>query len=125
MTDHTPTTAEEREVLQKLCDEAVPGPWVWSKGSVVSGPELLGNIKHSDSFPILITWGCSNNDGVGCMPDKFNDELCNCPLHPIKRDRDFIVAARSAMPRLLKDIERLNTQVQDLESEILHLSELD
>lgn len=97
---------ELQEIKVRLYN-ATPGPWNW--GPFELGPQLEGNVKDPDMNPVLIAMGCGNDKGdlvKGCMPEKFDDSLRSCPLHPTRDDREFIAHARIDIERLLNHIEQ-------------------
>lgn len=104
--------------IQTRCSLATQGPWEWTWG-VGGGPQLEGSIYAPDMNPILIARGCGNNKGKGCFPDGLDgDELKTCPLHPHKEDRDFIVASRVDIPKL---VEALKVALGGLRKKRLHM----
>ncbi len=97
--------------IQERWNKSTPGPWKWSGDKGWPGPQLEGNIQYEEMNPILVTTGCTNendtNSVQGCMPDKFDNPLQACPLHPSTGDREFIANAHS-------DIELLLDYVRDI-----------
>ncbi len=73
--------------LRKLCEEATPGPW-----------------RHK--APAHIT-----HDGTATMLAG-TIAICTDPVHPsAKRDAAFIAAARTALPELIAEVERLREEL--------------
>lgn len=77
-------------------DAHTPTPWKWEAFDDRQFIQLVANIKDAEMSPVLVAGGCRNNGGVGCMPDKFDDEMRNCPLQPTRADRAFICHACNA-----------------------------
>ncbi len=100
------------EAIRDRLKKATKGPWKWTiPGAGFPGPQLEGNIQNSDMNPVLMTAGCSSDKGgskiLGCMPEKLNDPLRACPLHPMAGDRDFIAQAYCDIEDLLDYVNTL------------------
>ena len=82
-------TAAELDELERVTEAATPGPWAKSPNAVdaVIAPEQPGKcaFPESDAF-----YG-------GFLVGESMDY----------RDRDFLIAARDAMPRIIAEIRRL------------------
>lgn len=72
-------TKDELDELKKLCDEATPGPWD------AKGIRLL-----------------PDNEGCLNLPDGRDHEL-----YGSLTDMKFIAASRTALPKLIAEVERL------------------
>ena len=94
MTNPKPTTAAERERWRELCEKATPGPWeLWTSNSWRRFGSTDGNCCRVCE-PIV-----QEHDG---HPDlHFPNGGENGP------DARLIAESRTALPRLLADVERL------------------
>lgn len=102
----------DTRALRALLEKATKGPWKWTPG--YGQPQIEGDVEAPDMNPVLIAHGCGNEmattAGVtGCMPEKLNDELRACPLHPSAPDRALIVALVNAAPALLSEVDGLRS----------------
>jgi len=89
------------------------GPWKWT--SFTGEVQLEGANEASEMNPILVVRGCGNEHvtsvGVkGCMPEKLNDPLRACPLHPTQADRDLIARA----PELLRELTEAREALREI-----------
>ena len=90
MTDPTPPTAAELATWQAATDAATPGPWQ-SDPSADWGTVLYADIRVAD----------------------FGDISASSARVMSKRDAAFVAVARSAMPRLLAEVARLNRECDE------------
>jgi hypothetical protein len=101
-----PLTADERARLRELCERATEAPWAWSYiGEKVNG-YVIGIGVHLDG---TIASGFEEDrdditDGLLECMEIGNHEAATCNY----ADPDFIVAARSALPRLLDALGAAN-----------------
>lgn len=92
-------------IIRNRLSKATLGPWKWTDCGQM--PQLEGKNEHAEMNPILIARGCGNTHEhpdclvVGCMPEKMEDPLRACPLHPYAEDRDFIAHAYDDIQSLL------------------------
>ena len=93
----SPSAESDLEALQKLCDEATPGPWEPCLGS---GTHRCTGIKSESGVMVC-----------DVQPDYFIEHVSQAP--PIERradhqpDVDFISAARTALPVLIAELRAL------------------
>lgn len=87
----------EIKIIRERCEAATPGPWVWSDG----GEMLAAGAGDEDDM----RW-----DGQGSYaPPTKVIETDSGVYPPRDNDRAFIAAARSDVPALLDEIDRLRT----------------
>lgn len=113
------TAPIDTKALRELEAKSTKGPWRWTAGD--GDPQIEGNVEYPEASPVLVASGCRNEHrtslGIqGCMPEKLNDQLRACPMHPHANDRELIVALRNAAPALLDEIESLREKVERYES---------
>lgn len=109
------------EAIRDRFIKATPGPWRWT--ALSGSPQLEGSMKYADMNPILVARECGNEHGdlvQGCMPEKFNDNLRACPLHPNEEDRDFIANAYDDIQQLLEYIADLERKVNGTTTSASH-----
>lgn len=81
----TSATAEQLAEWKRLADAATPGPWIWPGDSMYGN----GGEREGDCFDPPIIETDSGHYG------------------PEENDRDFIAAARTAVPSLIAEVGRL------------------
>lgn len=88
---------QELDELKRLCDEATPAPW---------------NIRH-DYDSLTIFKGTYDLDDF----DNWSEDIF------IDREKDFpfINAARTALPKLIAEVEGLNTDYQNLQKKVSYI----
>jgi len=83
--------------LRELCEKATPGPWEW---------------QYSEK------WGTSVfNDTLGVIT-AYTNERGNPDITIAEEDLEFIAAARTALPEILDEVERLRKEVRLLNERI-------
>jgi len=109
------------EAIRNRLKNATPGPWEWTAAG--ERPQLEGKIEYAEMNPILVAAGCGNKRKkklvYGCMPEKLNDELRACPLHPFREDREFIAHAYSDIEILLDYITTLHKESYDIQRHLI------
>lgn len=91
------TTADERAGWKRICDGTTPGPWE-SRILNVEGTLIPAADVMYQNFGII------------------GEEMEASMRSNLKTDADFVSLSRMAMPRLLADVERLNTAISQLVS---------
>ena len=97
------------EAIRNRLRKATLGPWKWT--SCGKAPQLEGSIEYAEMNPVLVARGCGNKHGdvvTGCMPEKIDDPLRACPLHPSAEDRDFIAHAYDDIQSLLDYVNTMH-----------------
>lgn len=125
MTTDRPT-AEQKAEWRRLADAATPGPWVWREKVFNDTPRLDGRPKRrKDELWLYCLLGAPLHEEAEAWRDAFDytsvmmmrwsdlrrSSIANAT--PNSADRDFIAAARTAMPALLAEAERLEERVKD------------
>lgn len=94
-------TPERIEELKKLCAEATPGPWrqeVWHNHDEGGWAAVGPHIKDTPG------------------DDYYSSEEPGSPSHEkATSDANFIAAARTAVPELIAEVERLRDRLRDYE----------
>lgn len=108
-------TRARHAAARERCERATAGPWRWR--GFDGHPQLEGEVYAAEMNPVLVARGCGNNrktdPGVeGCMPEKLRDDLRACPPHPSWQDRDLIAHARTDLPDLLAEVDRLRAALE-------------
>lgn len=67
--------------IEKLCNEAIPGPWLWYDEDIKEESDIA-TFDHNDSVTVI-----HRDSGV------YGPDVPTC---------EFIIAARTLMPKLLK-----------------------
>lgn len=95
-------TNAELQHLRSLCERATPGPWraIHGRGS--------GTVQAKD---------CAIYINVRRSEDEYLDET----VARWQRDAAFIAAARSAVPALIEECERLQRERRDIDKDRDHL----
>lgn len=78
-----PMAADELAAIKARCDAATPGPWVAAECAINAGPAT-----------------------IGCLWDKCEEDYDNAPANA-----DFCAAARTDIPRLVAEVERLQREL--------------
>lgn len=86
---------EALEELKKICEEATPGPWYTD--------ELCDSACGTACSP----YGCPESHPSGVWEVGPEDVTSNVSTNN-EPDAEFIAAARTALPQLIADSERLN-----------------
>ncbi|NJO18777.1 MAG: hypothetical protein HC838_00125 [Spirulinaceae cyanobacterium RM2_2_10] len=89
-------TKEDLKALRELANRATPGPWQSSNGFSFPGSCIEGVSKQFKVDVIV----CD-----GTYDSKFNGVQR-------KNDAEFIVASRTAVPKLIDDIEELQKEIE-------------
>ena len=98
---------EEIEAIRERCEKATPGPWHPDKyPEYIWGPkaQMVGDFQAEDLLPGAVM----RMRGVGAKL-------------PIKENADFIAHARTDIPKLLAEIDRLKGELEKSELERKHL----
>ena len=89
--------------LEKLANAATPGPWIYDDGQIGPCPEDTPDFyKHKEinpqypDDPFMVCWN-SFPMQYGCECGKYNSD----------NDGEFIVAAITAVPELIREVRRL------------------
>lgn len=93
---------ERLQELKKLCDEATPGPWVYSEILASDEPTL-------DGVDVAI-----EDEGVICSMDYEQPRNGDW-----RATAEFIAASRTALPELIAEVERLKHEVALRDYEIM------
>lgn len=112
------TAPLDMEALRKIVEAATPGPWAWESTGEKCNEFVIGLAYNIDGTPV---------DGEVTIPfDEENgqfmdDEIlrrgeigANEGVHVNYADAAFICAARTAMPILLAELDRLRTREAEL-----------
>ncbi|UYZ12187.1 hypothetical protein A6764_00045 [Brevibacillus sp. WF146] len=86
-------TPEELTAIRERAEKATPGPWLWSGAKVLNGKYMFVP-QGSYLADTLITFGDTYENGG--------------------YDAEFIAHAREDIPRLLAEIERLRTALEEI-----------
>lgn len=103
--------------IRNRLSKATLGPWKWTSFGRV--PQLEGKNEYAEMNPVLVARGCGNTHEhsdclvIGCMPEKLEDPLRACPLHPDAEDRDFIEHAYDDIQSLLDYITTIESKKDD------------
>lgn len=90
-------TAEQLEAIRKRAENATSGPWVWIEHEDTEEEENteMPELKGADGVRVMDFGDCLQfYPEAGCPPDE--------------ADWEFIAAARTDIPALLAEIDRLN-----------------
>jgi hypothetical protein len=93
------------DALQKLADEATPGPWTWTDHRVPDLEGVAGNEDYSYQIDVL---AAAHYGECGCR------SACTLELYVNKADSDFIAAARTAVPALIAELRATRTENEQL-----------
>ena len=91
------------EAIKKRAESATPGPWEWEPPSEDPYPmydeSLIGPVLDGEKFPVQVLsgWGYDAS-GTNCEP----------------QDREFIAHARTDVPALVAEVERLRAERADI-----------
>lgn len=91
------------EAIKKRAESATPGPWEWEPPSEDPYPmydeSLIGPVLDGEKFPVQVLsgWGYDAS-GTNCEP----------------QDREFIAHARTDVPALVAEVERLRAREHNL-----------
>jgi len=90
-------TPERIAELQALCEKATPGPWIWADDQMwfYADYQKRGDLEQ-------------NSDGSWKFVSIIETE--DGHYGPKENDRDFIAAARTALPELLAELSRLTRE---------------
>lgn len=83
--------------LREICEKATPGPWEWQYS------EKWGTIVFNDTLGVITA---------------YTNERGNPDITIAEEDLEFIAAARTALPELLDEVERLRKEVRLLNENI-------
>ena len=108
----TPLSDERLAEIRERCDKATQGPW-----------EL--EIKGADAAPLVIVWArYPHREGLHRHFITYTEYGEKPDPDVLQRNSDnyaFIAAARTDMPDLLAEVERLRAENQALEAEVTRL----
>ncbi len=104
-------TEQRIKELRGLCERATPGEWMYCLGSgyhectAIKAEAVNGESQFiADFLP---------DYALGQQVDKLRD---------IKKDMDFVVAARTVLPELLDEIDAKDKEITRLNAEIVRLT---
>jgi hypothetical protein len=139
-------TPEELSRLRELCEKASDGPWFWnSYNRVVAQPFIDKDEEASEAAPEDCNWpnryqckACVTKQGTAPNGSSlFTYRECAAPINLYEADcsvcwvpahhgdtaigrhaadAEFIEAARTALPQLLDEVERLREEVEGLKA---------
>ncbi len=91
-----------REDLKRLCEGATAGPWSWQYDKIFAPSERGGSFNVAD----VRGWGFFTGNGHGglALPEK--EAVARQDANAA-----FIAAARTALPALLAEVERLEAEL--------------
>jgi hypothetical protein len=102
-------TDEDLNKLRSASDAATPGPWFLAYATVHDMPRTREHMRIEQTIP-----NDAPDEAYDILPDT---DVCHVPVvagdTPTAqgaRDAEFIAAARSAVPALLDEIERLRSR---------------
>lgn len=96
-------TPEDLAAMQARCDEATQGPW--------SVEVITGDIEIYGDEDEILSRGVSGGDGVGLNRGVEYELFDAC-------DAEFIAHARTDLPRLLDEVERLKAQMNAIDDKV-------
>lgn len=121
--------------LKALCDAATPGPWAWEKSwepncnyrlvAACDRPDCdhanleLSQVYEGDDGQECFLESCAD-DKKTVMAAEYDRALeIETPVdyRPEPHDADFIAAARTVLPQLIAEVERLKKQIDDIKEE--------
>jgi hypothetical protein len=96
------------EEWRKLCEDATEGPWEW-----VAEDESMISLGTKDKFlESMVLAACRCKSCIKWLEQDPKQDAGAWQRHrcfmPGKSDEDFIAAARTALPQLLDEVDRLN-----------------
>ena len=98
-------TSEELKRLEELCEKATPGPWHSSAGShVIQTAHVTRDVWHI----------------CDCLPLSLNhtENYYSLELHA---NKEFIAAARTAVPELIAEVRRLKERCEIADKAVLEV----
>lgn len=105
-------TSAERQQLRATCAAATPGPWFLAYATVHDGPRTREYMRVEREIP-----DDAPEEAYDALP---NTAICHVPViagdTPTTQgahDGEFIAAARTAVPRLLDEVDRLQVLAAD------------
>lgn len=105
-------TDAERQQLRATCEATTPGPWFLAYATVHDGPRTRAYMRVEREIP-----DDAPEEAYDALP---NTAVCHVPVvagdTPTAqgaRDGEFIATARTAVPRLLDEVDRLKVLAAD------------
>lgn len=102
-------TTEQLAEWKKICEKATPGPWQLEHNDLYVGAD---NPTCTSDWYWVTGSMKKPSDGYNA---ECSDEEMRGPFDVIQRNNQFIATARTAMPELIAEVERLQREAELLE----------